>query len=158
MITKDTINIHRLVDDIHAAEAAKREGKWSEFCKDRGMRFADYARFVTGLYTLRAWLRGKLHRQNPPEEIRDFNRTVQEQGLPYPLREWDATEHNRKLAEKIADGYRVEPTAETGVSPCAGQTPVRGQLPDHRVRDVRWGETQAQEPGSAEGQARQLHV
>ena len=68
---------------------------------------------VTGLYTLRAWLRGKLHRHNPPEEIRDFNRTVQEQGLPYKLREWDATDHNRKIAEKVAEGFRRKPEPAT---------------------------------------------
>lgn len=115
MITKDTIDIHLLVDDIHAAEAAQREGKWREFCKDRGLsQYTNHPKFVTGLYTLRAWLRGKLHRQNPPEEIRDFNRTMIETDRRHLCQTWDAKEHNRKIAERMAEGYHIEVAAETG--------------------------------------------
>lgn len=114
-ITRDMIDITKLVDSIHAAEDSYRDGSWGEYAKTNGISRWNYAGHVTGLYTLRAWLRGKLHRHNPPEEIRDFNRTVKEQGLPYKLREWDATEHNRKIAEKVAEGFMVpEPEAATG--------------------------------------------
>lgn len=115
-LTREDINIEKLVESIHAAEDAYRNGTWREYAKENGFSPWNYAGHVTGLYTLRAWLRGRLHRHNPPEEIRDFNRTVQEQGLPYKLREWDATDHNRKIAEQVAERFRrePEPAAATG--------------------------------------------
>jgi len=102
------IDIRKLVDEIHAAEAAHRSGKWAEFCEQRGLgRFTSYAKTVTGLYTLRAWHRGKCHRLNPPESIRDFNRTMIEQGRSERLG-WDRLEHNKKIAEKIAPHFQRE--------------------------------------------------
>jgi hypothetical protein len=118
-ITKDTIDIHKLVDTIHTVETAQRSGTWATYAKENGLgkQYSSffyptfYSTYATGLYTLRAWLRGKLHRQNPPEEIRDFNRTVQEQGLSYKLKEWDSTEHNKKIAEDFAVGFFREEAA-----------------------------------------------
>ena len=111
-ITRDMIDINKLVDSIHAAEDAHRDGTWSEYAKTNGIRVWNYAGHVTGLYTLRAWLRGRLHRQNPPEQIRDFNRTMEEQDRPARL-DWDATEHNRKIAVKVAEAFMI-PEVATG--------------------------------------------
>lgn len=108
------IDIQKLVDEIHAAEAAYRSGKWAEFCEPRGLgrsfgsggRFwpTDYAETVTGLYTLRAWNRGKCHRQNPPENVRGFNRTMEEEGRSERM-SWDMTDHNQKIAEALAPKF-----------------------------------------------------
>lgn len=122
MITRDTIDIHKLVEDIHSAESAQRGGKWADFCKPRGLghtiggRFwpTDYAKFVTGLYTLRAWLRGKHHRKNAPEEIRDFNRSMVQSGRERLCQTWDEKEHNREVAEHAAERYMIEATAKAG--------------------------------------------
>jgi hypothetical protein len=110
------IDIEKLVDDIHAAEKARREGGWTDFCRARGLgkRFnsdyyfpVNYVSYVTGLYTLRAWARGRLHRKNPPTEVRDYNRSMEETGRKMRIK-WDAEEHNRKLAEKVAVNYELE--------------------------------------------------
>jgi len=110
------INIEKLVDDIHAAETARREGGWTDFCRARGMGRtlgsyyfpANYADYVTGLYTLRAWVRGRLHRKNPPAAVRDFNRSMRETGRERRCIDWDAKEHNRELAENVAANYELE--------------------------------------------------
>lgn len=111
-----SIDIRKLVDEIHSAERSYREGKWAEFCEARGLgrRFgggqfwpAPYVATVTSLYTLRAWTRGKCHRQNPPENIRDFNRTMEEQGRPERMG-WDMEEHNKKIAEAVVPRFERE--------------------------------------------------
>lgn len=84
-IDPKTIDIPRLVADIH---------------KHKGTSYS------TRLYTLRAWLRGKLHRLNPPAEIRDFNRSMLETGRPSEVRSWDAREHNERVAMGIAGEYK----------------------------------------------------
>lgn len=115
-LNKNTINIKKLVQDIKESEQAYRQEKWTEYNKERGMGRqlssyffpTDYAKHVTGLYTLRALLRGKMHRQNPPEDIRQRN-------VHYGRPEdhgWDMEEHNTKLAEKAAGPYVVEPASE----------------------------------------------
>lgn len=112
-ITKEIIDTTKLVDTIHTIEAAQCSGTWAIYAKENGIGRqiskwffpTSYSTYATGLYTLRAWLRGKLHRKNPPEKIRDFNRTVQERDLKYKLKEWDATEHNKKIAEEFAAGF-----------------------------------------------------
>lgn len=115
MIKKDMIDIHRLVDDIHAAEEANRTS-WTAFCKECGMGRGykdmfwpwNYAKYVTGLYTLRAYLRGKNHRQNPPEELRDYNRSMIETGREEMCRSWNMEKHNQQVAEDVAKGYLIE--------------------------------------------------
>lgn len=93
------LDIPRLVADIHTAEAARRAGTW-----DAG----DYAAHVTGLYTLRAWVRGRIHRLGPPGPIRDFNRAVR-QGLVHGgcAIPWNRLEHNRHVAHEVAGRYRT---------------------------------------------------
>ena len=65
---------------------------------------AHYEEHVTALYTLRAYLRGRMHRKNPPAPIRDYNRTMEEQGSPSRMT-WNMEDHNRKLAEQTAQHY-----------------------------------------------------
>ena len=101
----ERIDIPKLVEDIKAAEAAQRKCRWSEYKEKNGLhRWSYYEAHVTGLYTLRAWLRGRMHRKNPPAGIRDFNRTMEEQGRDARM-QWDMEEHNRSLAEKTAERY-----------------------------------------------------
>lgn len=82
---RQDIRIDRLVAEIKRIEAGGKP--------PRMIRWEDYA---TGLYTLRAWMRGKLHRLNPPEPLRNYCRS---RGIPIV---WCVTEHNRKIAELFA--------------------------------------------------------
>ena len=96
----------RLVDDIHHAEAAQRDGTWQRYAIDRDLPL-EYRRHVTALYTLRAYLRGRIHRRNPPPEIRDYNHAARaEPDLLSPLMRWNRLEHNRDVALRIAARYQ----------------------------------------------------
>lgn len=119
----EQINIEKLVSDIKTAEGDYRHSGypgWSEWCKKRGLgrtysgggRFypEDYADHMTKLYTLRAWLRGRMHRKNPPEEIRGFNRSMEENGDSHRI-SWDMEDHNQKVAESMARSYEMEEAA-----------------------------------------------
>ena len=66
---------------------------------------------MTKLYTLRAFSRGRMHRKNPPPEIRDYNRSMICNGEPFLQREWDMWEHNRMVAESVAPDYAMEKAA-----------------------------------------------
>lgn len=122
----EKINIPKLVSDIKACEAARFN--WRSYCEQNeiGKRWSEkfwwspsYEEYVTALYTLRAWCRGKMHRKNPPATIRDFNRTMEEQGHPHRMT-WDMEEHNRKIAEKTAERYfleKSEPAPEVQIEP-----------------------------------------
>jgi hypothetical protein len=103
MIQKNTVNIQKLVSDIHSSEEAYRTGTWFTYAAERGLRKFGYVDHVTALYTLRAATRSKLHRLNPPQNIRDYNRYLLESGGV--VREWDAAEHNRAIAEAMAPQY-----------------------------------------------------
>ena len=41
---------------------------------------------------------------NPPEAIRDYNRTMEENGDPHRM-SWDMMDHNREIAEALAPGF-----------------------------------------------------
>ena len=114
----ENIDIPKLVSDIKKCEAAKYN--WHNWCEKNGIgrRFSEthwsspqYEKHVTALYTLRAWCRGKMHRKNPPAPIRDFNRTMEEQGLPDRL-SWDMEKHNQSIAETTALDYEYESKQE----------------------------------------------
>jgi len=111
----ENIDIPKLVTHIKEAEAMQRSGKWNAYTKERGLgqqvsqwwRADSYEEHVTGLYTLRAYLRGRIHRKNPPASIRDFNRTMEETGRPGRMK-WDMEEHSRRIAEAVAQRYLIE--------------------------------------------------
>lgn len=110
-LNRKTIDIPRLVADIHAAELAFKAGPatWKAFAMSAGVRHYgpnSYAGHVTCLYTLRAWCRGKLHRQTAPAPIRDFNRSMEETGRLDAIQGWNAREHNEAIAIKVAESYR----------------------------------------------------
>ncbi len=100
-----------------------RSGKWDAYTKERDLGrqmsqwwwATSYENHVTGLYTLRAYLRGKMHRQNPPAPIRDFNRTMEETGSNERIT-WLMEEHNRILAEKTAKEYVLQEEAPQSTS------------------------------------------
>lgn len=118
-IDKTTISIPNLVTVIKETESAVRCGRWTEVARCYRLIDAQTLSYMdrfpgtnyravetlTGLYTLRAWLRGKLHRLNPPAQIRDYNRAMRETGRVE--QEWDAAKHNRELAEKWAPKFPV---------------------------------------------------
>jgi len=60
---------------------------------------------ATDLYILRAWMRGKLHRTNPPEATRAL---LLSEGRD--LSEWDAREHAQEVAERMASRYAPQPS------------------------------------------------
>jgi len=96
------INIQKLKQDIHEIEAEIAETKGplrSTWTKPMGQAQWDLIRLrakATDLYTLRAWNRGKLHRQNAPEEIRAVSGS------------WDAKEHAQAVWDRLAPGYEIE--------------------------------------------------
>lgn len=116
----ENINIEKLVSDIKSGETAGRGTSWDIWCKKRGLgrtysdggRFypENYAEHMTKLYTLRAWLRGRMHRKNPPEDIRDFNRSMEENGSSARM-EWDMEKHNRDIAEATSLLYEAKEAA-----------------------------------------------
>jgi hypothetical protein len=99
------IDIPRLEADMRALERRIRIVKqplrkpWTEPMAAAQAELLDLAAEATALYTLRAWARGRLHRTEPPRALRDSN-----DALGVPLK-WDAKEHNRKLAERVAQRY-----------------------------------------------------
>lgn len=112
------INVEKLVSDIKSGEQAYKSGEWYSWCKGRelgelwrGVHYpVSYADHMTALYTLRAFLRGKVHRRNAPAPLRDFHRSMIEQGIDHKL-EWDMEEHNQRVAERISAKYRIEEAA-----------------------------------------------
>ena len=113
--TLENIDIKKLVEDIKSGESARREGAWSTWCQERGLGrsytysassgfYPDpYEDHMTKLYTLRAWLRGRIHRRNPPESIRAYNRDMVAHGAS--PREWDMKQHNWEIAEAMSQRY-----------------------------------------------------
>jgi hypothetical protein len=99
------IDIVMLQADMRALERRIRIIKqplrqpWTQPMAAAQAELLDAAAEATALYTLRAWVRGRLHRTQPPRELRDSTAAL---GLPL---EWDAKEHNRKLAEQVAPRY-----------------------------------------------------
>jgi len=102
------IDILTLEADIRALEHRIRTVKqplrkpWTEPMGAAQAELLDLAAEATALYTLRAWARGRLHRTVPPRALRETS-----EAMSVPL-EWDAKEHNRKLAEQVARRYRRE--------------------------------------------------
>jgi hypothetical protein len=97
----------RLVEDIHQAEALRQAGAWYAHAIANDLPL-EYRRYVTALYTLRAYLRGRLHRNNPPPEVRDYNRAArQDPSLQRGPMWWNRLEHNRELALRTAPRYQA---------------------------------------------------
>jgi len=115
------IDILTLHADIQALEHRIRIIKaplrkpWTEPMATAQAELLDLAAEVTALYTLRAWVRGRLHRTAAPRELRDSSKSL---GVPL---EWDAREHNRKLAERVAPRY--VPTATQPAPSCVPLSP-----------------------------------
>lgn len=109
----ENVDIEKLVNDIKAGEKARRKGEWETWAKEKGKyRWApQYAPHMTSLYTLRAFLRGRMHRKNPPPELRDYHRSMIQTGHRTGELEWDMEAHNRRIAEKIAESYQREEVA-----------------------------------------------
>ena len=115
----ENIDIEKLVSDIKTGEQAYRSGQWKSWCESRGLgrKWSDsfwptpYADHMTGLYTLRAFLRGRMHRRNPPAQVRDFNRSMLHNDTPGWQMSWSMEEHNRKIAEGVAASYQKEAAA-----------------------------------------------
>lgn len=129
----ENIDIRKLVDEIHAAEAAKKEGRWKKWCEENGFCLIsqpsgrpylhhDYANHVTRLYTLRAACRGKLHRKNPPQSVRDYaahmgckpEQLYLSQSYYYPYNfagKWNAEKYNEHVAQKAAKRFGLSKMA-----------------------------------------------
>lgn len=120
----ENIDVKKLVEDIKEAEAAKKNGTWIEWGTKKGIGYpwkynekiwcgTSYEDYVTGLYTLRAFLRGRMHRKNPPEPLRGMHRSMIENGSRAPDSEimWDMHAHNEKIAQKVAESYQREEAA-----------------------------------------------
>jgi len=115
----ENVNVEKLVSDIKSGEEAHRTGCWKKWCEARGLgrRYGEYfyassyEDHMTSLYTLRALLRGRMHRKNPPPEIRDFNRSMRDNNTPGWQLGWDMEEHNRKVAMSVVPHYAREEAA-----------------------------------------------
>lgn len=106
------IQLHKLRADIRAIEEQIREVKtalrstWEHPMSNEQYTLLDLKARITKLYTLRAWNRGKLHRLNQPESLRQSKEHSISQG--FDVIEWDATKHNKEIAEDIAPQYARE--------------------------------------------------
>jgi hypothetical protein len=102
------INIQKLKQDIHEIEAeiaAIKQPLRTTWTRPMGKEQWDLITLrskATDLYILRAWNRGKLHRQNPPEAIRV--------GSGF----WSPEEHAQAVWERLAPDYEIE----EGEIPC----------------------------------------
>lgn len=128
------IDAEKLVSDIKQNEKAWKEGRWErtelscralidvrevaelaitdfgtnmDSFKDWFPEHLCYRAYMHCLYTLRAWCRGRIHRQNPPQELRGFNYSMRESGNDSFVRPWDMEKHNRYIAEKQAKNYGI---------------------------------------------------
>ena len=113
----EDIDIKKLVEDIKSGEAARREATWTAWCQERSLGRSytysgrsgfypdQYEGHMTKLYTLRAWLRGRIHRKNPPENIRAYNRDMVASGAS-PI-QWDMKQHNWEIAEEMSRRYEL---------------------------------------------------
>lgn len=105
--TTMNIDIPKLKSDLRALEHRIRILKqalrrpWAEPMTAAQADLHALAAEATALYTLRAWAHGRLHRTQPPRELRDSSAAL---GVPL---EWDAQAHNRRLAERVAPRYPV---------------------------------------------------
>jgi|GEM_PF-1597119 len=124
----ENIDIRKLVDEIHAAEAAQKEGRWKAWCEENGFcRISQpsgrpylhkkYANHVTSLYTLRAACRGKAHLKNPPQAVRDYCAHIgakpeqlylSQSYYPYNFAgKWNIEAYNKHIAEKTAERFQL---------------------------------------------------
>ena len=122
----ENIDIRKLVDEIHAAEAAQKEGRWKAWCEKNGFcRISqpsgrpylhnNYANHVTRLYALRAACRGKAHRKNPPQAVRDYCAHIgakpeqlylSQSYYPYNFAgKWNAEAYNEHVAKTVAPRF-----------------------------------------------------
>lgn len=117
------LDIPRLLHDIHDLEDRIRAIKlrlrrrWEQPMGALQAEQLELAADATELYTLRAWSRGRLHRQRPPRSLRDAHRDL---GLPLA---WDAQQHNRSSAERIVERYRVPPAEHESTAEHARAAP-----------------------------------
>lgn len=108
------IDIPRLRSDMRELEQRMRATKeplrrpWTEPMVEVQAEQLRLAAQLTALYTLRAWARARLHRTQPPRYLRDSH-----EALGMPLR-WDAQRHNREVAERAAERYRLIPQTSSG--------------------------------------------
>lgn len=111
----EKVDLKKLVTDLKALPALSSapRAEWVTWCEDRGLgeiyggskfRALSFADAATNLYTLRAYLRGKIHRTTPPAPIRDFNRTMREQGRPARIT-WNRITASHSVAMKYAAFY-----------------------------------------------------
>ena len=115
------VDVERLASDVRALKdlfSADKE-KWLDWCKERGFGYScvvdeqdhffaePYALVATGIYTLRAYLRGRLHRMNPPMAIEDFNRTMRAAGKGKLCQRWNRLEWNTRIASAYATKYAL---------------------------------------------------
>lgn len=111
----DTVNVTQLVADLKELPrlAHGDHETWRDWCATRGFGRGANGHFLpfefsvvaTGLCTLRAYLRGRLHRMNPPQDVRDHNRAMREQGRFAELVRWNRIEWNSTTAHKFAAYY-----------------------------------------------------
>ena len=106
-------DLHALEQRIAALKTLLRQ-PWTRAMADEQQQLLSLAAEATALYTLRAWSRGRLHRTCPPRELQDSARDL---GRPLA---WDAREHNRRVAERLAPRYHraaIEPVLEPVLEP-----------------------------------------
>ncbi len=119
------LDIDRLATDITDLEERIRAVKiplrrtWTEPMDHLQGQLLALAAEVTALYTLRAWVRGRLHRTQPPRPLRDAYRDM---GLTLS---WDAKQHNRTEAERAAERYRL---AEDERTPGSGRASASASI------------------------------
>lgn len=97
-------NIRALVAHIHECEKMMKTQGYLDREVLRYSRNFDYLEnYMTCLYITRAWHRGKLHRKNPPEPLR--NRSL-DTGLDH---EWDAEFHASQISKAIMKAFPLDP-------------------------------------------------
>lgn len=96
------IDITRLVTDIKVVEQNIRDHNKHYNWPNTGLQCV-----ATELYTLRAFLRNKNHRLNPPDYIRDCNASMRQTGRKEPYKSWSADKHNKRIAEKNMSKYSI---------------------------------------------------
>jgi len=100
-IKKYKEDIHRIEEEIRTLKEKLRT-KWTKPMGEEQWDLIGLRAQATELCIFRAWMRGKIHRKNPPQDVRDLARSY---GCEP---KWNAEDHAKKIFERVAERYQIE--------------------------------------------------
>jgi len=129
------VDIIALKTEIHRSEAAQSLGLWEPMRPSP----ATYKPYMTTLYTLRAWMNGRLHVTSVPEKIRDYNREMvrTNRSERKPWTRLDRLMFNAESAEFTARHFQRKLSIEAE-EPADVRPTLDGRKLEQRLAAARW--------------------